>query len=169
MVVRVPCHATEERVVYNPNGTVLYKRTRNVANPAGGDHNDIKFEYDASQRLTRQYEYWTNRSPLVRNDKKTAYDHAGRVVCQWMVGSSGACDGTSAARIENTYDKADRLTHEIQDGRDVAYGYDAAGNRTGLAWPDGKAAAYSYDARGHLTGVSFESVSLAAYSYDIQG
>lgn len=161
--------ATEERVVYNPNGTVQTKRTRNVANPTGGDHNDIKFEYDASQRLVRQYEYWTNRSPLVRNDKKTAYDYAGRVVCQWMVGSSGACDGTSPARIEYMYDKADRLTHEIQDGRDVAYGYDAAGNRTGIAWPDGKAAAYQYDARGQLSSVSFESVSLAAYSYDIEG
>lgn len=161
--------ATQESVVYDPNGTVKYKRTRNVASPSGGDHNDIKFEYDASQRLVRQYEYWTNRSPTVRNDKKTTYDYAGRVTCQYMVGSSGVCDSTSASRVEYTYDKADRLTKESQDGRDVAYTYDPAGNRTGIVWPDGKHADYSYTARSQLASVSFESVTLAAYSYDIQG
>ena len=47
--------------------------------PAGGNHNDIHYDYDASGRVVRQYESWTNRSPLVRGERKTEYDYAGRV------------------------------------------------------------------------------------------
>jgi len=141
--------------------------------PAGGNFNDIDYDYDSSQRVVRQYESWTNRAPLVRGERKTEYDYAGRVTRAYELGDDGVYSPVSGAGNDNevlyAYDRADRLTAETQDGRSVGYAYDAAGNRTQIQWPDGQHADYTYDARSLLAGVSFAGVSLATYAYDLQG
>jgi RHS repeat-associated protein len=72
-----------------------------------------------------------------------------------------------AYSITNTFDKADRLTAVNDNGRNVAYQYDAAGNRLRVTWPDAYYATYDYDALNKVTAIKQNGVTtLASYSRD---
>jgi YD repeat-containing protein len=55
------------------------------------------------------------------------------------------------------WDGLSRLTGETRGGRTIAYGYDAAGDRTGITWPDASpnnlSATYAFDRLQRVTSI----------------
>jgi RHS repeat-associated protein len=109
------------------------------------------YQYDAANRLTG-IDY-----PISTPDVTFAYDAGGRRTTM-----TDGVGGTTWA-----YDALNRPT-TITDpfGGTVAYGYDAASNRTSLQYPDGKTVSYAYDPANRLTTVTDWQALLTTYSYD---
>ena len=138
-----------ETLKYDNNGNVTFRRLRssndcNLPTADGIDIKEIKFVYDALNRLTSR--------TLPDNDNDNyCYDNLDRLIDA----SSGGASCTSGRHIKNTYDALGRmLTQRVNIGgtnRTVSYAYDAAGRRTSMTWPDGKWVAYEYDNTGALS------------------
>ena len=89
----------------------------------------------------------------------------------------------TAAGVGNLYYTWDALGHltsetitgngEPTGGREVTYGYDAAGDLTSVAWPDGGANAlsanYAYDVLQRVTQINVGSSVIASYTFDAYG
>ncbi|MCL4464729.1 MAG: malectin domain-containing carbohydrate-binding protein [Chloroflexi bacterium] len=77
-------------------------------------------------------------------------------------------DATGATAY--AYDELDRLTSVTQPGnRVVGYQYDAAGNRTRLAYPDNKVVDYAYDDANRMSTVTDWLNRVTSYTYDDAG
>ena len=87
---------------------------------------------------------------------------------------------TGLGNLYYTWDALSRITTETltgngepTGGRQVSYGYDAAGNVTSITWPDAGAnalsASYSYDVLLRVTQISSGSNVVATYAYDQYG
>jgi len=83
------------------------------------------------------------------------------------------CGTVPSASVAWAWDALSRLTGETAGGRTLAYAYDAAGDRTGIAWPDGGAnalsATYAFDVLQRVTAITANGSQIAAYAYDSLG
>ena len=69
-----------------------------------------------------------------------------------------------------SYDNLGRLIAVTDpNGKTVKYGYDAAGNRTGLTYPDTKQVTYTYDPANRLAQIADWSGQQTKYGYDAVG
>ncbi len=134
----------------NGSDALCRKRTR------AGDI--LTFSYDA---LNRQTTKTVPGLPTIT----TAYN-----LLSEPTGLSNPALGIIPAHtIAYDYDAAGRKLFESNDGRQVSYQYDPAGNRSRTTWPDGYFAAYAYDALNRMTTVRENSTTLnelALYGYD---
>ena len=147
-----------------------------------GTHEGL--EYDEAGKVTA----FTNR----RGERITySYDAAGRL--EWVSYPSGrklhyyydprdmlawvnVVSDTTSLDTYYEHDLSGRLSCVKVPGEtelesyDVSYAYDAAGQRSFLAYPDGYGVAYEYDSAGRLTRIADASdATLAAYEYDAAG
>jgi RHS repeat-associated protein len=106
------------------------------------------------------------------------YDSAGRRTSMIIKNGPPAAQFAQPA-ITYSYDAADRLTaiHQaagsINGGvpQDIAFAYDAAGQRTQVTFPNGATAAYAYDLSSQLTSITYKRadgslIGDLQYSYD---
>jgi RHS repeat-associated protein len=77
-------------------------------------------------------------------------------------------DGTGATTW--TFDAVGRpITITQPNVGNVGYGYDSAGDRTGLSYPDGKVVTYTYDLAARLANVTDWQAKTTNYSYNALG
>lgn len=112
-----------EEYGYDANGNQTWRRKR--------DNGGLSYTYDALNRVT--VKSGTNIATV-----NSAYDLTGK--------PTDIAFGVDGPGIHYDYDTAGRLTSEKSYGRELKFEYDAAGNRTKVAWPDTAYAAYDYDA-----------------------
>ena|GEM_PF-2457126 len=83
------------------------------------------------------------------------------------------CGTVPSASVVWAWDALSRLTGETAGGRSLAYAYDGAGDRTGIAWPDSGAnalsATYAFDTLQRVTAITANGSQIAAYAYDSLG
>ena len=118
----------------------------------------ITFTYDALNRKI---------SKTVPN--LPAYSYAYDLLSEPTSFSNPASGSYAAHSIAYYYDGAGRKQSEVNDNRQVSYGYDASGNRSSTTWPDGYLASYQYDALNRMQYVwegAVGSTQLAYYGYD---
>jgi RHS repeat-associated protein len=142
-----------EEIGYDPNGNVTSKRKRSG--------NTITFAFDDLNRETTR-NVPNNVFGHFARTLTTTYDLADR---DWDLTADGQT-------ISSRYDSVARLDF-VSDGwiagsNNTDYGYDAAGNRTYMAWPGGGSLTYTYDALNRMDTVSDSGgVTLADYDWDV--
>ncbi len=114
----------------------------------------IYYTYDVAGQLTN-IDY-----PGTEPDVTFSYDLTGQRI--------GMTDGLGTTTW--ACNDVNRLT-SVTDafGQTIGYGYDAAGNRTGLTYPDGKVVTYAFDDINQLVGVTDWENQTTGYSYDAAG
>jgi RHS repeat-associated protein len=121
-----------------------------VTDPAGHTQN---FSYDADRRLIRK----TAEGAV---DVSFTYDSSGRRISM--------TDATGTTHY--AYDAAGRLlTVTDPDGQVTTAEYDAAGQRTSLAYPGGLLTRYTYDDNGRLTALNDSRAGQALFVLDPDG
>ncbi|HEV2364245.1 MAG TPA: RHS repeat-associated core domain-containing protein [Caulobacteraceae bacterium] len=137
---------------YDANGNVLNYTLR-----SGGV---VTMTYDALNRMTA----------------KSFSDSSQNLSFGWDLlnrPTSVAYTKTGGLSTTYTWDAFSRLTAETTGGQTMSYGYDGAGDRTGITWPDtganALAASYSFDYLGRVTQISANGSSLASYAHDDLG
>jgi RHS repeat-associated protein len=83
--------------------------------------------------------------------------------------SNSALGSYAAHSTRYDYDGAGRKRYENNDGLQVSYGYDAAGNRATTTWPDSYTVSYQYDVANRMSAVwegAVGATKLADYGYD---
>ncbi|CAN7716344.1 DUF6531 domain-containing protein [Pseudorhodoferax sp. LjRoot39] len=138
----------------------------------------ITLAYDNLNRLlSRTY-------PTTADNVSYSYDLLGR-----RLAATGA---TAADNVSYVYDNAGRMSSTTANTRTIAYQYDAAGNRTRMAWPDtaffvtttydalnrplvlsekgtANLASYAYDDLSRRTVVTLGNGTTTSYGYNTQG
>lgn len=129
-----------------------YDAVGNLVGMEDPNQNDITYSYDALNRLTT----------IVRPDELVSfsYDAVGnRLSMSDLTGLT-----------QYTYDAVYRLLSVTDPlSQTLQYTYDAAGNRTGLAYPDGEQVTYEYDAANQLVTVTDWDNGETQYTYDANG
>ncbi len=146
-----------EQLGYDASSNVTSRRLR--------DGNSITYAYDVLNRLATKY------LPSEAGDANPvfSYDLLGHIT----VVTNGNANFSSGEYF--TYDALGRKTSDQQNVNNVAGGtnqmqYDLAGHRTRLTWPDGVYVTYGYDAAGEMTGVWDNGGNLlASINYDDDG
>ncbi len=127
------------------------------------DGQTILFTYDKLNRETKK-----DIPSSTTLDVYSGYDLMGRKLYEHFVSVGGS-------GIDSTFDLAGRALTVNTNGRTVSYQYDAAGDRTRVAWPDGTFyAGYVYDALGRVKSVNENGATsglglLATFTYDDLG
>lgn len=67
------------------------------------------------------------------------------------------------------YNAVGEMTSTTAGGKTLGFGYDLAGNRTGLTYPDATVASFTYDGANRLSGLSHPAAGSVAYTYDDDG
>lgn len=124
----------------------------------------IPFAYDVTGRL--EWKTYPSGKKL-----HFLYDPAGYLVSvEQVVGSTTTLDTAYERDASHRITKAKVPGKVFPESYDVSYAYDAAGNRTVMAYPDGYVLNYSYDGANRLTRISDSSNStLVSYEYDAAG
>lgn len=138
-----------EATSYDANNNPTATRTR-------GNH-VFNLTYDALNRVTRK--------STPHRVETYAYDLSGLQLCSevWASGSGTMTCGSGSpiSRVAPAYDAAGRLASEGQringNTYTVGYAYDAASNRTRIAWPDNWRALYEYDPLNRLSAVRYDA------------
>lgn len=129
-----------------------YDAVGNLVGMEDPNQNNITYSYDALNRLTT----------IVRPDELVSfsYDAVGnRLSMSDLTGLT-----------QYTYDAVYRLLSVTDPlSQTLQYTYDAAGNRTGLAYPDGEQVTYEYDAANQLVTVTDWDNGETQYTYDANG
>ncbi len=159
----VPANAGDyEAYAYDANGNRTALRKRDGAT--------LAYSHDALDRLTVKVVPERSGTPaLASRDVYYSYDLLGRQLYARFDGAAAGNDGVTYA-----YDALGRVASSAQlmDGasRQLAYLYDANGNRTKVTHPDGQWFATSYDALDRPLAVSEAGGAvLASYAYDQEG
>ncbi|MBI3894016.1 MAG: RHS repeat protein [Candidatus Wallbacteria bacterium] len=123
---------------------------------------DIEQDFDALNRITA-----INHAHLQKIQRQ-GWDAAGNRT--WM-----SVDGIPNSTATYEWDSRNRLNaiHHASMG-DVAYSYNAAGQKTTLTYPNGIVCSYQYDTNGRLTQLSYQApgqnpVFAEDLTYDARG
>ncbi|MBW8891036.1 MAG: hypothetical protein JF617_02290 [Burkholderiales bacterium] len=135
-----------EEYGYDANGNQTWRRKR--------DNGGLSYTYDALNRMT--VKSGTNIATV-----NSAYDLTGK--------PTDIAFGVDGPGIHYDYDTAGRLTSEKSYGRELKFEYDAAGNRTKVAWPDTAYAAYDYDAANQPRSTAAGASSITYIHDDLDG
>ena len=143
--------------VTSPDGTLVgstYDAAGNLTRVVNADGHPYSYSYDAAGRLTAETVPGSGTSNFT-------YDVAGRL------SSTTRSDGSV---VGDAYDAADHLTTVDfpGTGADVAYTYDAAGQRLSMTDVTGKTS-YSYTSTGLLAATTNGAAAVLAYTYDAAG
>ena len=145
-----------EEILYDANGNITTKRNRSGRT--------ITFAFDDLNReITRTVQ--ANPAAHFARTLSTSYDLASR---KWDASVVEAPLTNQA--ISHWYDAAGRLDY-VDDSflgatNRVDYSYDAADNRTVMAWPGGGSVTYTYDALNRMDAVTEGGITLADYDWD---
>jgi RHS repeat-associated protein len=121
-------------------------------NPSG---DTTTLTYDADDRVIG-IEYSDGTTP----DVTERYDEAGN--------RTSLEDGTGTSNF--SYDSLGRLTSQTNGaGSGIAYGYDAAGDQTSIAYPNGQSVSQSYDDDGRLASLTDWLGHTTEFDYDADG
>ena len=116
--------------------SLRYDGNGNVVKSTDALGRDTVSTYDAANRLDQR-----DRSARCRR-RRIEYDNVGNIIA-----STEAFGSAAARRTEYIYDLNDRLTRERDPGgHELAYEYDAVGNRLKVTDARGGATQYVYDA-----------------------
>lgn len=192
-----------------------YDELGNRTSQTDANQHQTRFEYDALGRQTRRvlpdgaaesfaYDTAGNLDHKVTFGGVTiqyAYDAVGRLLSRTFPGGGAGFTYTATDQRRTAldargttlyeYDARGRLKRLVYpDGRELGYGYDAAGNRTSLSAtvggttyttayaydvlnrleritdPNGKVTTYSYDENGNRAGVDYANGVATRYTYD---
>jgi RHS repeat-associated protein len=149
-----------EGLTFDNNGNLTVDRRRS------GD--TVTVGYDALNRAIN-----ATFSANSAQNYTTSYDLLNRPL-------TVAYTTSGATSLTYVWDALSRLSSaniagggEPTGGRRISYGYDAAGDRTGITWPDTGSNAltitYLYDVLQRVTTIQANGTTVAAYAYDSHG
>lgn len=153
------CSSTnDENYTYDDASNVLtFERRSGTSSAAAPTFTNT---YDALNRVL------TRNEPTGTLNATYAYDNLGRLTSAVQGGHT----------LTNSYDALSRMLTATSTigatSQNVAYQYDAAGNRTRITWPDATAlyVQYAFDNTGAMTTVKENgTTTLATYAYDNLG
>jgi RHS repeat-associated protein len=131
------------RYEYDGNGNVVKR-----ADPNGAV---LLYAYDAANRLTN-----------------IAYPDGGLLTFSYDPSGNATRISNATETVEYAYDALNRVTNVLVVGlaRQVAYAYDAVGNRAVMTDPDGGKTLYTYDALNRLTALQDPQTNTWTFGYD---
>ena len=137
-----------------------YDAASNVTQLRMRDANALNFSYDFLNRRA------TKTGSTIAG-VTYAYDNLNRL-------TNAAYTATPSDQVVLAYNALSQLTAQTTLAGGMAYAYDAAGNRTAMAWPDGFYVNYDYDLTGNMTAARENGATsgvgvLATYGYDPLG